>query len=99
MNRKRPFILADLPHEAETRKVTVEMNKGDKPSSNPSDAQTVQQLIDRAEAVFGNAESARRWLSKPKKQLSGLTPNEAMQDESGAELVNQLLRQIDYGYF
>ncbi|RBP27912.1 uncharacterized protein DUF2384 [Marinobacter pelagius] len=56
-------------------------------------------LIAQAEAVFGNAESARRWLRKPKKQLSGLSPNEAMQDERGAALVDQLLTRIDSGYF
>lgn len=57
------------------------------------------QLITRAEAVFGNTETARRWLSKPKKQLNGQSPSEAIITEHGAKLVDQLLEQIDSGYF
>ena len=56
-------------------------------------------LIAQAEAVFGNAETVQRWLSKPKKQLNGLSPEEAMKDEHGAALVDQLLKRIDSGYF
>ena len=56
-------------------------------------------LTAQAEAVFGNAETAQRWLSKPKKQLNGLSPNEAMQNERSVQLVDQLLKQIDSGYF
>lgn len=56
-------------------------------------------LTAQAETVFGNPEKAHRWLSKPKKQLNGLTPKEAMQDEFGARLVDQMLKKIDSGYF
>ena len=56
-------------------------------------------LIARAEAVFGNAETAQRWPSKPNEQMNSLSPNEAMQDERGAALVDQLLKRIDSGYF
>ncbi|MCK7553252.1 MbcA/ParS/Xre antitoxin family protein [Marinobacter goseongensis] len=64
-----------------------------------ADARRAARLIAQAEAIFGNAENAQRWLSKPKRQLNGLSPNEAMQDEQGAQLVDQLLKQIDSGYF
>jgi uncharacterized protein (DUF2384 family) len=56
-------------------------------------------LTAQAEAVFGNAEAARRWLSKPKKQLNGLSPEEAIRDVHGAALVDQMLKKIDSGYF
>jgi len=64
-----------------------------------ADARRAARLIAQAETVFGNEETARRWLSKPKRQLNGLSPNEAMQNERGAQLVEQLLKQIDSGYF
>ena len=62
-------------------------------------ASRMARLTAQAEAVFGNAETARRWLSKPKNQLNGLSPNEAMRAEHGAALVDQLLKRIDSGYF
>ncbi len=64
-----------------------------------ADARRAARLTAQAEAVFGSTETAQRWLSKPKRQLNGLSPNEAMQDEQGAQLVAQLLKQIDNGYF
>jgi len=66
---------------------------------NRDTAGRLDQLTAQAEAVFASADVAQRWLSKPKKQLNGLSPNEAMQDEHGAQLVDQLLKQIDSGYF
>lgn len=62
-------------------------------------ASRIARLTTQAEAVFGSAEAARRWLSKPKKQLNGLSPEEAIRDERGAASVGQLLKQIDSGYF
>lgn len=59
----------------------------------------VAKLTAQAEAVFGDPNKAHRWLSKPKEQLSGFSPKEAMQDEFGANLVDQLLKRIDSGYF
>ncbi len=50
-------------------------------------------------AVFGNEEKANNWLSKPKRLLRGQTPKEAMQDEFGAGIVEQLLLRIESGYF
>lgn len=59
----------------------------------------VAKLTAQAETVFANTDKAQRWLSKPKKKLNGATPKEAMQDEFGAGLVEQMLKQIDSGYF
>ncbi|WP_273206729.1 antitoxin Xre/MbcA/ParS toxin-binding domain-containing protein [Marinobacter subterrani] len=59
----------------------------------------VARLTAQAETVFANPEKAHRWLSKPKRQLNGLSPKEAMQDEFGARLVDQMLKKIDNGFF
>ncbi|CAK4073986.1 MULTISPECIES: antitoxin Xre/MbcA/ParS toxin-binding domain-containing protein [Vibrio] len=56
-------------------------------------------LTAQAVAVFGNEQKANNWLSKPKKKLEGRTPKEAMQDEFGASIVEQLLLRIESGYF
>lgn len=71
----------------------------EKENDGRADARRAARLIAQAEAIFGNAENAQRWLSKPKKQLNGLSPNQAMQNEQGAQLVDRLLKQIDSGYF
>lgn len=59
----------------------------------------VARLTAQAEVIFSDPEKAERWLSKPKKNLNGQTPKEAMQDEFGATLVEQLLRKIDGGFY
>ncbi|UJF20334.1 DUF2384 domain-containing protein (plasmid) [Vibrio sp. SS-MA-C1-2] len=56
-------------------------------------------IMAEATIVFGNEEKALRWFSKPKKQLDGLSPKEAIHDEFGAQIVSQLLNRIDHGYF
>ncbi|WP_159650484.1 type II RES/Xre toxin-antitoxin system antitoxin [Vibrio atypicus] len=56
-------------------------------------------LTAQAVAVFGNEQKANNWLSKPKKKLDGRTPKEAMQDEFGGNIVEQLLLRIESGYF
>lgn len=57
------------------------------------------QLIALAEAVFANKDKSDRWLNQPKSSLNGLTPIQAMKDEDGARLVEQMLKQIDSGHF
>ncbi|TRW48912.1 DUF2384 domain-containing protein [Aliidiomarina halalkaliphila] len=52
-----------------------------------------------AENVFGGPEKARRWLSKSKRKLNGLTPLEATKDEFGARVVTQMLIEIDSGMY
>jgi len=59
----------------------------------------VARLTAQAEVIFSNSEKAERWLSKPKKNLNGQTPKEAMKDEFGATLVEQMLRKIDGGFY
>ena len=93
--RLLPFM--DWELEAELLRGSLRMSE--KEHDNRAEVSRAARLTAQAETVFGNVEAARRWLSKPKKRLSGLSPNEAMKDERGAELVDQLLKQIDSGHF
>src|SRR5690554_4338728 len=93
--RLLPFM--DWELEAELLRGSLRMSE--KEHDNRAEVSQAARLTAQAETVFGNVEAARRWLSKPKKRLSGLSPNEAMKDERGAELVDQLLKQIDSGHF
>lgn len=60
-------------------------------------------IVRQAVQVFGNADKAQRWLSKPKQFLDpsvpGRTPYEMLDSEHGARLVEQRLLQIDHGMF
>jgi putative toxin-antitoxin system antitoxin component (TIGR02293 family) len=52
-----------------------------------------------AEEVFGDDEKAGRWLRKPKERFGGRTPFEVLRTEAGARLVEEMLLQLDYGFF
>jgi len=60
-------------------------------------------IVRQAVRVFGSADKAQRWLSKPKQFLDptipGRTPYEMLESEHGARLVEQRLLQIDHGMF
>jgi putative toxin-antitoxin system antitoxin component (TIGR02293 family) len=50
-----------------------------------------------AEQVFGDPDKAGRWMRKPKRALRGETPLVYLASESGAQLVENMLYQIDSG--
>jgi putative toxin-antitoxin system antitoxin component (TIGR02293 family) len=52
-----------------------------------------------AEAVFGNRDKALAWLTHPKARFSGETPMDLIDTEMGARLVEDMLIQIDEGFF
>jgi putative toxin-antitoxin system antitoxin component (TIGR02293 family) len=52
-----------------------------------------------ATRVFGDAERAEAWLSRPNASLCGQKPVDLAKDESGTALVRELLEQIDHGIF
>jgi len=56
-------------------------------------------LFDQAVRVFGNREKALRWLGKPKERFAGRTPLEMIRTEWGGRMLEELLGQIDEGYF
>ena len=50
-----------------------------------------------AEDVFGDAEKANRWLREGLGILSGKSPLEVAQTDSGARVIEQILAKIDWG--
>lgn len=60
-------------------------------------------VIHLAEQAFGDAEKAKRWLEKPKKNLDperpGISPWELMESEYGARIVEGRLHQIAHGTY
>lgn len=49
--------------------------------------------------VFGREDKARKWLAAPKKGLAGRTPLELATSGPGIRAVEEMLGQIDAGYF
>jgi putative toxin-antitoxin system antitoxin component (TIGR02293 family) len=59
----------------------------------------VARLYDLGVRVFGNAEKARHWLSRPKHRFEERTPLSMMRTELGGRSVEEMLYQIDEGVF
>lgn len=56
-------------------------------------------IASHAEEVFSDIAKAARWLRKPKQRFEGRTPMEVLRTEAGARLVEEMLFQMDYGFF
>lgn len=52
-----------------------------------------------AEEIFASEERAKAWLDKPRKLFKNQSATHVMQSESGARLVEEILNQLDSGYF
>ena len=52
-----------------------------------------------AEAVLGNSEMALAWLRKPRRSFGGISAMELLQTEAGGQVVEEILGQLDEGYF
>ncbi len=52
-----------------------------------------------ADRVFGDEETASRWLRQPLNSYAGQTPLELLKTETGALIVAEVLMQIDHGIF
>lgn len=59
----------------------------------------VARLWEFGKRVFGNPDKARRWLTKPKIRFEEKTPLFMMKTEVGGLGVEEMLGQIDEGYF
>ena len=59
----------------------------------------VARVFDHAVQVFTDDLRARRWLEKPNGVFEGRTPLVMLRTETGARMVDDLLGQIDHGYF
>lgn len=73
------------------------------PSDNtlsPEDrAERVARIQARAEDVFGEPEKATLWLNRPNRSLSHQTPLEAIQTDTGLQLVMTILGRIEHGVY
>jgi putative toxin-antitoxin system antitoxin component (TIGR02293 family) len=58
-----------------------------------------QRLLKKAEDVFGDAKSAREWLTHKQLGLGGAVPIEFAKSEIGAREVENLLGRIEYGVY
>jgi putative toxin-antitoxin system antitoxin component (TIGR02293 family) len=56
-------------------------------------------ILARAQAVWGDQNSALRWLREPKRRFEDRSPLEMLSTETGGRLVEQMLIQIDEGMF
>jgi putative toxin-antitoxin system antitoxin component (TIGR02293 family) len=56
-------------------------------------------VYDHAVQVFGNKEKALHWLNKPKQRFIERTPLEMVRTDLGGRMVEEMLGQIDYGFF
>ncbi|MGO4003904.1 MULTISPECIES: antitoxin Xre/MbcA/ParS toxin-binding domain-containing protein [Pseudomonas] len=51
-----------------------------------------------ADAVFGNNEKAKRWLSKPKERFQGIAPMAMLSTVQGTRQVEEMLIQLAEGF-
>ena len=58
-----------------------------------------QRLLEKAGAVFGDAKSAREWLTHNQPGLGNVVPLEFAKTEIGAREVENLLGRIEYGVY
>jgi len=58
-----------------------------------------QRLLKKAEDVFGDAESARKWLTYPQPGLGKAVPLDFAKTEIGAREVENLLGRLEYSVY
>ncbi len=56
-------------------------------------------IATEADRVFANSKKADSWLRTPLARLSGHSPLELLKSEAGAQIVEEILGQIDHGMF
>jgi putative toxin-antitoxin system antitoxin component (TIGR02293 family) len=81
---------------------TLKHRRARKQALTPDESDKLARLVrifDHASRVFANVDSARAWISHPKRRFEGRTPLEMLRTEAGARLVEEMLGQIDYGMF
>ncbi|QXI31539.1 DUF2384 domain-containing protein [Pseudomonas vanderleydeniana] len=72
------------------------------PSLSPDESDRlfrIVHIIAMSEAIFGDHEKARRWLSKPKTQLNGRSPRELLWSCPGAYQIEQMLIRLAEGLY
>jgi len=56
-------------------------------------------IFDHAMRVFGDLGRARLWLERPKHRFDGRAPLQMLASETGGRMVEEMLGQIEYGFF
>lgn len=56
-------------------------------------------VVSAAEGVYESRERALKWLRRPNPRLNDRTPISLLKTDTGARIVEELLGQIDEGYF
>jgi putative toxin-antitoxin system antitoxin component (TIGR02293 family) len=56
-------------------------------------------VLSAAEGVYESRERALQWLRRPNPRLSDRSPISLLKTDTGARIVEELLGQIDEGYF
>jgi putative toxin-antitoxin system antitoxin component (TIGR02293 family) len=56
-------------------------------------------VLSAAESVYESRERALQWLRRPNPRLGGRTAISLLKTDTGARIVEELLGQIDEGYF
>lgn len=59
----------------------------------------LENLMDRAEEVFGSGEAMRQWFTRPQLGLGGLRPLDLADTSAGSRELLNLLGRIDYGVY
>lgn len=59
----------------------------------------VARVLDMSVRVFGDLDKARLWMSRPKERFSGRTPLDMLITGAGSLLVEEMLGQIEHGFF
>jgi putative toxin-antitoxin system antitoxin component (TIGR02293 family) len=59
----------------------------------------VIRVLSSAEAVYGSRERALAWLRQPHPRLDGRTPLSLLKTDTGSRIVEELLTQIDEGFY
>jgi putative toxin-antitoxin system antitoxin component (TIGR02293 family) len=57
------------------------------------------EVLARATSVLGSQAAAEEWLDKPARAFEGKRPIELMATQTGTQLVEDLLEQMDYGVY
>lgn len=57
------------------------------------------EILAMATAVFGSQEEAEQWLERPAMGLDQRRPIDLLETPAGVELVENFLRQLEYGVF
>ena len=56
-------------------------------------------IVELASEIFGDKQKMARWLHKPLQRFNGKTPHEMLKSSHGLEEVEQLLIELQEGYF